>query len=166
MEHEFLAAAQRRARPSDRDMVDANIPRRGDFPYFMAIPTRWMDNDIYGHVNNVTYYSYFDTAVNHHLIEAGGLDIHEGPAFGVVAETSCRFLKALQFPDVVNAGIRVTRLGRSSVRYEIGLFCADDEEPAAVGSFVHVWVDRAARRPVPVPDAIRAALAPLAAPAS
>ncbi len=144
-------------------MTDTTKPGRDDFPYFMAIPTRWMDNDIYGHVNNVTYYSYFDTAVNHHLITAGGLDIHEGRAFGVVAETSCRFLKALQFPDVVNAGVRVARLGRTSVRYEIGLFCGDDAEPAALGTFVHVWVDRAGRRPVPVPDTIRAALAPLAA---
>lgn len=143
------------------DMVDARLPERADFTYFMAIPTRWMDNDIYGHVNNVTYYSYFDTAVNHHLITAGGLDIHDGPAFGVVAETSCRFLKQLQFPDVVHAGIRVTRLGRSSVSYEIGLFRGDDDEPAALGTFVHVWVDRVERRPVPVPDEIRAALAPL-----
>jgi acyl-CoA thioester hydrolase len=147
-------------------MVNTTIPGRGDFHYFMAIPTRWMDNDIYGHVNNVTYYSYFDTAVNHHLITAGGLDIHEGSAFGVVAETSCRFLKQLQFPDVVNAGVRITRLGRSSVRYEIGLFRGDDEEPAALGTFVHVWVDRARRRPVPIPGKIRAALAPLAANAS
>ncbi len=144
-------------------MVDEPLPGRADFPHFMAIPTRWMDNDIYGHVNNVTYYSYFDTAVNHHLITAGGLDIHDGPAFGVVAETSCRFLKQLQFPDVVHAGVRVGRLGRSSVHYEIGLFRGDDVEPAALGTFVHVWVDRATRRPVPVPDAIRAALAPLAA---
>ena len=147
-------------------MVDTTKSGRADFPYFMSIPTRWMDNDIYGHVNNVTYYSYFDTAVNHHLITAGGLDIHAGPAFGVVAETSCRFFKELQFPDIVDAGVRVARLGRSSVRYEIGLFRGDDEEPAALGTFVHVWVDRAGRRPVPIPDAIRAALAPLAANAS
>jgi len=147
-------------------MVDKTKSGRADFPYLMSIPTRWMDNDIYGHVNNVTYYSYFDTAVNHHLITAGGLDIHAGPAFGVVAETSCRFFKELQFPDIVNAGVRVARLGRSSVRYEIGLFRGDDEEPAALGTFVHVWVDRAGRRPVPIPDAIRAALAPLAANAS
>lgn len=139
----------------------ADLPARRDFPHFMAIPTRWMDNDVYGHVNNVTYYSYFDTAVNHHLVEAGGLDIHEGPAFGVVAETSCRFLRELGFPDIVNAGIRVTRLGNSSVTYEIGLFRGDDEAPAALGAFVHVWVDRRDRRPVPVPDAIRRALEPL-----
>jgi len=147
-------------------MVDERLPGRDGFRYFMAIPTRWMDNDIYGHVNNVTYYSYFDTAVNHHLITAGGLDIHEGRAFGVVAETSCRFLKELQFPDMVHAGLRVARLGRSSVTYEIGLFRGDDEEPAALGRFVHVWVDRASRRPVPIPGEIRAALAPLAGPAS
>jgi len=142
-------------------MADDNFPARGDFPHFMAIPTRWMDNDVYGHVNNVTYYSYFDTAVNHHLVEAGGLDIHGGPAFGVVAETSCRFFRELQFPDIVNAGIRVVRLGNSSVTYEIGLFRGDDEEPAALGRFVHVWVDRESRRPVPVPDPIRRALTPL-----
>jgi acyl-CoA thioester hydrolase len=144
-------------------MADPELPARDNFPHFMAIPTRWMDNDIYGHVNNVTYYSYFDTVVNHHLIEAGGLDIHGGPAFGVVAETSCRFFRELQFPDIVNAGIRVVRLGNSSVTYEIGLFRGDDAEPAALGKFVHVWVDRESRRPVPIPDAIRRALAQLSA---
>ncbi|UCH75645.1 MAG: acyl-CoA thioesterase [Rhodospirillales bacterium] len=143
-----------------------SLPARGDFPYFMAIPTRWMDNDIYGHVNNVTYYSYFDTAVNHHLITAGGLDIHAGAAFGVVAETSCRFFRELQFPDIVHAGVRVVGIGRSSVRYEIALFRNDDHEPAAMGTFVHVWVDRTTRRPIPVPDAIRAALTALEGSAS
>lgn len=142
-------------------MSDREKTARSDFPHFLAIPTRWMDNDIYGHVNNVTYYSYFDTAVNHHLIEAGGLDIHEGEAFGVVAETSCRFFRELQFPDIVNAGIRVLRLGNSSVTYEIGLFRGDDNEPAALGEFVHVWVGRDTRRPVPIPAGIRRVLEPL-----
>lgn len=135
--------------------------RRASYKSFLAIPTRWMDNDLYGHVNNVTYYSYFDTAVNEHLIRAGGLDIHAAPAIGLVVETSCRFHKGLSFPDVVDAGLRVTKLGNSSVRYEIGLFRRGEEEPAATGHFVHVWVDRRTRRPTPVPERVRAALAAL-----
>ena len=120
-----------------------------------------MDNDVYGHVNNVTYYSYFDTAVNEHLIRAAGLDIHAAPAVGLVVETSCRFHKTLSFPDVVDAGLRVAKLGSSSVRYEIGLFRRGDEEPAASGHFVHVWVDRVTRRPTQVPAVVRSALAAL-----
>ncbi|HEX8011728.1 MAG TPA: thioesterase family protein [Casimicrobiaceae bacterium] len=135
--------------------------RRASYKSFLAIPTRWMDNDLYGHVNNVTYYSYFDTAVNEHLIRAGGLDIHAAPAIGLVVETSCRFHKGLSFPDVVDVGLRVTKLGNSSVRYEIGLFRRGEEEPAATGHFVHVWVDRRTRRPTPVPERVRAALAAL-----
>ena len=136
-------------------------PRREGYAYFLAIPTRWMDNDTYGHVNNVVYLSYFDTLVNEHLIRRGGLDIHHGPAIGLVAETSCRFHKPLSFPDVIDAGLRVARLGNASVRYEIALFRQRDEEAAATGHFVHVWVNRADRRPTPVPAAVRAALAPL-----
>ena len=135
--------------------------RRDDYPYLLAIPTRWMDNDNYGHVNNVTYYSYFDTLVNEHLIRAGSLDIHHAPSIGVVVETSCRFHRALSFPDVIDAGMRVAALGTSSVTYEIALFRRDDEAAAATGRFVHVWVDRATLRPVPVPDRIRTALQPL-----
>ncbi len=135
--------------------------RRADYRYFLAIPTRWMDNDIYGHVNNVTYYSYFDTVVNEHLIRAGGLDIQRAPAIGVVAENACRFHRPLSFPDTIDAGLRVVQIGNSSITYEIGLFSADDELPAATGRFVHVWVSRATQRPVRVPDRIRAALAPL-----
>ena len=131
---------------------------RASYRSFLAIPTRWMDNDTYGHVNNVTYYSYFDTAVNEHLIRAGGLEIRGAPAIGVVVETSCRFYKSLSFPDVVDAGLRVTKLGNSSVSYEIGLFRQGDDEPAASGHFVHVWVDRATWRPTPVPPAVRNAL--------
>jgi acyl-CoA thioester hydrolase len=134
---------------------------RADFRHFIAIPTRWMDNDAYGHVNNVTYYSYFDTAVNDHLIRAGGLDIVNSAAIGLVVETGCTFAKSLSFPEVVDAGLSVTRIGTSSVTYAIGLFRAEDEEPAASGRFVHVWVDRITQRPVPVPPAIRAALEPL-----
>jgi acyl-CoA thioester hydrolase len=122
------------------------------------ISTRWADNDVYGHVNNVVYYSYFDTAVNGWLMDATGTDIRLLPAIGVVAETSCRFLSALSFPDLVVAGLRLRRLGTSSVTYEVGLFRGDDEAPAGLGSFVHVYVDSATRRPVPVPELIRGAL--------
>jgi acyl-CoA thioester hydrolase len=136
---------------------------RDGYRRFLAIPTRWEDNDTYGHVNNVVYYSYFDTAVNEHLIAEGGLDIVEAPIVGLVVETMCKFRKPLSFPDTVEAGLRVTKIGTSSVRYEIGLFRAGDDEPAATGHFVHVWVDRATRRPVSVPPAIRAALESLVA---
>jgi acyl-CoA thioester hydrolase len=120
-----------------------------------------MDNDSYGHVNNVTYYSYFDTIVNEHLIRAGGLDIAEGKAVGLVVETNCRYHKPLTFPEPIVAALRVTRLGTSSVVYEIGIFREGDDEPAASGRFVHVWVDRATQRPTAIPPRIRGALAPL-----
>ena len=131
---------------------------RDAYPVLRAIPTRWMDNDVYGHVNNVAYYSFFDTAVNGWLIEACGTDIRELPAIGIVAETSCRFLRELSFPDVVHAGLSLERLGNSSVIYRIGLFRGDDAEAAAVGRFVHVYVDAATRKVVPVPALVRAAL--------
>ena len=134
---------------------------RAAYRHFLAIPTRWMDNDAYGHVNNVTYYSYFDTAVNAHLIGAGRLDMRGGAAIGVVAETSCRFHHALSFPEVIDAGLRVVRLGTTSVTYEIGLFRQHADDPAASGRFVHVWVERTTRRPVSIPPAIHAALLPL-----
>ena len=134
---------------------------RSAYRHFLTLPTRWMDNDSYGHVNNVTYYSYFDTAVNEHLIRAGGLDIGGGAAIGLVVETQCRFHQSLTFPEHVDTGLRVVRLGTSSVTYEIGIFRQGDAAPAASGRFVHVWVDRATQRPTTVPDAIRAALAPL-----
>ena len=137
---------------------------REAYPHFVSIPTRWMDNDTYGHVNNVAYYSYFDTAVNTHLIVAGGLDIRAGKEIGIVVETMCRFHKPLTFPAVVDAGLRVARIGNSSVRYEIGLFAAGDAEPAATGHFVHVWVDREKQRPLRVPQRIRDALLALAVP--
>ncbi len=132
-----------------------------DYPHVLDIPTRWKDNDVYGHVNNVEYYSYFDTVINRWLITEGGLDIHEGGVIGLCVESHCEFLAALSFPDVVRAGLRVTHLGRSSVRYEIGLFHAEDAAVAAEGWFVHVFVDREHRRPVPIPDGSRAALARL-----
>jgi acyl-CoA thioester hydrolase len=135
---------------------------RSSYHHFLMIPTRWMDNDAYGHVNNVAYYSYFDTAVNEHLIRAGGLDIERSTTIGVVVETACRFHKPLSFPDVVEAGLRVAKLGKSSVKYEIGLFRQGEDEPAASGHFVHVWVDRGTRRPTAVPEDVRAALELLA----
>jgi len=137
------------------------VRKRADYPHFLAISTRWMDNDVYGHVNNVTYFSYFDTAVNEHLIHAGGLDFARDAAIGLVVETSCVFRKSLSFPDTIDAGLAVTKLGNSSVVYEIGLFRQGEEAPAALGRFVHVWVDRATQRPIPIPARIRAALEPL-----
>jgi acyl-CoA thioester hydrolase len=138
------------------------LSERAAYPHVLAIPTRWMDNDVYGHVNNVQYYSYFDTVINQYLIAAGGLDIHSGDVIGLCAESHCDFRAAVSFPDVVHAGLRVAKLGRSSVRYEIGLFRGEDDAPAATGWFVHVFVDREARRPAPIPDPIRAALERLA----
>jgi acyl-CoA thioester hydrolase len=127
------------------------------YPHVLEIPTRWKDNDVYGHVNNVEYYSYFDTVINRWLITEGGLDIHEGDVIGLCVESHCAFRAALSFPDVVRAGLRVAHLGRSSVRYEIGLFGAGGE-PAAEGWFVHVFVDRGERRPHDIPASVRAAL--------
>jgi acyl-CoA thioester hydrolase len=137
---------------------DEQTPHRGDFPVLRPVPTRWADNDVYGHVNNVVYYSYFDTAVNGWLMDATGQDIRLLPAIGVVAETGCRFLSALSFPDLVTAGLLLRRLGTSSVTYQIALFRGADPAPAGLGHFVHVYVDRATRQPVPVPQIIRDAL--------
>ena len=134
---------------------------REAFRLFRPIPTRWMDNDLYGHVNNVVYYSYFDTAVNGYLIEAGALDIHQGTTIGLVIETRCNYFAPLAFPQTIDAGLRVAHLGSSSVRYEIGLFAQGEPLSAASGHFVHVYVDRASRRPVPLPLALRQALEPL-----
>jgi len=134
---------------------------RADYPHFLTIPTRWMDNDIYGHVNNVVYYSYFDTVINAYLIRDGGLDIHDGKVIGVCAESDCKYRASFCFPENVEAGLRVGHLGNRSVRYEIGLFKEGREEAAAVGSFVHVFVERATMKAVPIPDGLRAALAKL-----
>lgn len=138
-----------------------DLRRRADYAAFRRITTRWMDNDSYGHVNNVVYYSYFDTAVNGFLIEAAGTDIRKLPAIGIVAETSCRFLAELSFPEPVDAGLVLEKLGNSSVIYRIGLFSEGREEACALGRFVHVYVDAGTRRVVPVPAVIRDALAPL-----
>jgi acyl-CoA thioester hydrolase len=128
---------------------------RSAYRAFQTITTRWMDNDAYGHVNNVVYYSWFDTAVNGHLIAQGALDIETSPVIGLVVETQCHYFSSVAFPQRVTAGIRVAQLGRSSVRYEVGLFADDEEMTAARGHFVHVYVDRLTRRPVALPDALR-----------
>jgi acyl-CoA thioester hydrolase len=137
--------------------------RRAAYLHFLTVPTRWMDNDVYGHVNNVVYYSYFDTVINRYLIAEGGLDIAAGPVIGVAAESHCRYRRAIAFPSDLEAGLRVGKLGRSSVRYEIGIFAPGEDEAAAEGWFVHVFVDRATRRPAALPDNLRAALARLKA---
>lgn len=134
---------------------------RDDFPVLRRITTRWSDEDVYGHVNNVTYYSYFDTAVNGYLIEAAGTDIRRLDAIGLVVETGCRFMRELGFPADVEVGLAVEKLGTSSIVYEIGLFQGETPQPAAIGRFVHVYVTRAGREVTPVPDAIRTAVAPL-----
>lgn len=131
---------------------------RAQYPHLRDIPTRWMDNDIYGHVNNVVYYSYFDTVINAWLIEHAGLDIHAGQQIGLCVESHCSFQAPLAFPQIVQAGLRVEKLGRSSVRYGIGLFAQGTEAPAATGYFVHVFVDRASRTPTPIAAPMRAAL--------
>ena len=134
---------------------------RSDYRHFLAITTRWLDNDQYGHVNNVVYYAYFDTVVNRYLIERGALDTARGAVIGLVVETHCNYFSPVSFPETVHAGLRVARLGSSSVRYEVGLFADDAPLAAAQGHFVHVYVDRETRRPVPLPAAVRAALASL-----
>lgn len=131
---------------------------RAGYRAFRAIPTRWMDNDAYGHVNNVVYYSWFDTAVNAHLVEQGALDIHHGETIGLVIETQCNYFAPVEFPQVVEAGLRVARLGNSSVRYEVGLFLQGGASTVAKGHFVHVYVDRATRRPVPLPQPLKKVL--------
>jgi acyl-CoA thioester hydrolase len=136
---------------------------RMDFPVLRTITTRWEDEDVYGHVNNVVYYSYFDTAVNGFLIDATGTDIRRLDAVGLVAETQCEFLHELNFPGDVQAGLSVSKLGTSSIVYRIGLFQGDSDEPAAIGRFVHVYVGAESREVTPVPDTVRAAVAPLVA---
>jgi acyl-CoA thioester hydrolase len=134
---------------------------RSSFPHFHAMPTRWMDNDSYGHVNNVVYYSYFDTAVNQFLIERGVLDIHAGQVVGFVVDSGCSYFSQISFPDTLHVGVRVAKLGNSSVRYEIALYRNNEQLPAAAGHFVHVYVDRNSKRSVPIPDRTRQLLATL-----
>jgi acyl-CoA thioester hydrolase len=140
---------------------DSNKPQpenRSAYRVFHDITTRWMDNDVYGHVNNVVYYSWFDSAVNAHLIGEGALDIHRGEVIGLVVETGCNYFAPVEFPQRVEAGIRVAHMGRSSVRYELGLFVKGGESTAAKGHFVHVYVDRASRRPAQLPARLRQVL--------
>lgn len=131
---------------------------RADYRHLSPITTRWLDNDAYGHVNNVTYYAFFDTVVNEFLIRAGVLDIERSPVIGLVVESMCRYAASIAFPDRIEAGLRVGRLGNSSVRYEIGIFREGEATAAAEGHFVHVYVDRESRRPTPLPDPLRVAL--------
>lgn len=138
-------------------------PRRAEFPVLWPITSRWSDNDVYGHVNNVVHYSWFDTAVNGWLLSVVGTDIRALPAIGVVAETGCRYLAELSFPDEITIGLSVARLGNSSVTYRLAAFGGNADEPASLGHFVHVYVDADTRRPVPIPDEIRTPLAALLA---
>lgn len=132
--------------------------QRTAYRHFQTIPTRWIDNDVYGHVNNVIYYTYFDTVVNQYLIEAGVLKIESSPVIGLVVETGCNYFGSLVFPDLVHVGLRVASLGTSSVRYEIGIFKNDEETASAQGHFIHVYVDRETRRPTALTAELRKAL--------
>ncbi len=141
--------------------MNAEQPTRADFPHVLSIQTRWNDNDVYGHVNNVVYYAYFDTVINRWLIGEGGLDPGTSDSIGLCVESQCRYLAPAAYPDELVAGLRVTKIGRSSVRYEVGIFRAQtggSDVLLALGYFVHVFVDRAERRPTPIPERIRAAL--------
>lgn len=132
-----------------------------DFAHFSDITTRWIDNDVYGHVNNVVYYQFFDTCVNGYLIAQGALDIAKGDVIGLVVETHCNYFKPVAFPDTLRAGLRVAKMGTSSVTYNVGIFRGDDGTTSAQGHFVHVYVDRASGRPVPLPEKLKAALTKL-----
>jgi acyl-CoA thioester hydrolase len=148
---------------SDSSEARPSAEPRSAFRAFRNISTRWMDNDAYGHINNVVYYSFFDTAVNGYLIDAGALQIETSPVIGLVIETRCNYFAPLVFPQPVEAGLRVAHIGRSSVRYEVGLFGGDEPLTAAAGHFIHVYVDRQTRRPAALPPTLLAALAPLTA---
>lgn len=138
-------------------MSDAFLDR-SNYRYFLPITTRWMDNDLYGHVNNVVYYSYFDTIANHYLIKEGGLDIHHGPVIGYVVSSQCNYKSAIAYPEEIEGGFRVNRLGNSSVEYGIAIFKKGQDKACAYGTFTHVFVDRATERPIPIPPPLRAAL--------
>ena len=131
---------------------------RSDYKDFSHIETRWNDNDSYGHVNNIVYYSYFDTAVNRHLIQKGVLDLYNSEVIGLVIESKCTYFSPITFPDTVAVGLKVIHLGNSSVRYQIGLFCNESESASAVGEFVHVYVERSTNKPVSIPDNTRQVL--------
>ena len=135
-----------------------SVPQRADYLHFQPIITRWHDNDVYGHVNNVTYYSFFDTAVNTYLIEQGGLDIHDGEVVGFVVSSACDYFASIAFPERIDIGLRVGKLGNSSVQYELAVFKAGEDEACAAGRFVHVFVDRATNQPVAIAGVLREAL--------
>ena len=139
-------------------MTDFPPPDRAAYPVFQSMTTRWRDDDVYGHMNNVVYYEYFDTAVNRWLIESGALEVPKGPVVGLVAETSCRYLASVGFPDTLDIGLSALRVGRSSVVYGLGLFRAGLADPAALCRYVHVYVDAETRRPTPLPETMRAQL--------
>lgn len=145
-------------------MSQTRLPARGDYVYFTRLQTRWMDNDVYGHINNVNYYSFFDTAVNKYTIEVGGLDIHHGDAIGLVIESMCRYHQPASFPEELEAGMNVVHLGNSSVKYDIALFRDASDEPVVSGHFVHVFVDRDSRKPRPIPASMRAGMEKLLKP--
>ncbi|QQZ44706.1 acyl-CoA thioesterase [Pseudomonas sp. SK3(2021)] len=134
------------------------MPQRTDYRHFQPIITRWHDNDVYGHVNNVTYYSFFDTAVNAYLIEEGGLDIHGGEVVGFVVSSACDYFASIAFPERIEIALRVGKLGNSSVQYELAVFKAGESDACAAGRFVHVFVDRASNQPVGIPAGLRGAL--------
>lgn len=135
--------------------MSLDAKRRSDFQYFHTIQTRWMDNDAYGHVNNVIYYSWFDTVVNQFLIVNGELNVVTSPTIGLVIETQCNYFASVSFPDVITAGVCVSKLGNSSVRYEVGIFRNDENQAAAQGHFIHVYVDRETRKSVSIPESTR-----------
>jgi len=139
-------------------MPDQPKHLRADYRYFHPISTRWHDNDIYGHVNNVTYYSYFDSAMNTYLIHEGGLDIHNGGVVGFVISSSCDYFAPIAFPDAIEVGLRVGKLGNSSVQYELAIFKQGEQQACAAGKVVHVFVERAHNRSTPIPDGLRKTL--------
>ena len=139
-------------------MSNSSVPSRENYKVFYPITTRWSDNDIYGHVNNVAYYSYFDTVANQYLIEEGGMDISDGRVVGYVVNSGCDYHSPITYPEHIEAGVRVDKLGNSSVQYGIGIFREGEDNPAAHGHFVHVFVERAVNRSVPIPELLRAAL--------
>jgi acyl-CoA thioester hydrolase len=143
-------------------MTDRTIETRENYCHFDTITTRWSDNDVYGHVNNVVYYSYFDTAANNYLIEKADLNIESGPVIGFVVNSGCNYHSAIAYPDEIETGLRVNRLGNSSVEYGIAIFKKGEAVAAANGHFVHVFVDRKTNKPAPIPDKIRAALQAIA----
>jgi acyl-CoA thioester hydrolase len=143
-------------------MAERSLPRREEYPYVQPVTSRWMDNDVYGHINNAHYYAYYDTIVNRYLVETGGLDIHEGEVVGYVVASACEYFGPVAYPELLEVGVRVEKLGTSSVRYGVALFRAGDPLARAAGSMVHVFVDRKSSRSIPIPATLRKALQEIA----